>query len=238
MNKELGPQTYENGYRNAAVIVNGKLEDGLAGGVCQITTTLYNAVIFAELEVVERRNHSLAVGYVPLGRDAAIAGDYTDFKFRNDTDYPVYVEAYLDGGKLVCNVYGHEVHDAGREVEFEKVFVATVPKPPEKVTKDPELPEGTREVTYTGKTGSKVSTYKKVYQNGELISREWFSDSNYRATADEVTVGTKKVETPSVAAAPQEQTQDGVQPPQNNETPPPVIPEEQEQSSDMEPIGA
>lgn len=201
MNKGLGPQTYENGYRNAAVIVNGKIEDGLAGGVCQITTTLYNAVIFAELEVVERKNHSLAVAYVPLGRDAAVAGDYTDLKFRNNTDYPVYIEAYVTENKLVTNLYGHEVHGPGREVVFEKVFLGTVQKPAEKITEDPLLPEGERVITYNGKTGSKVSTYKKVFQDGKQISREWFSDSNYKATADEVTVGTKKPEAVQPAAA-------------------------------------
>ncbi|MGE4214900.1 MAG: VanW family protein [Anaerotignaceae bacterium] len=190
MNETLGDQTYENGYRNAAVIVNGKLEDGLAGGVCQISTTLYNAVVKAELDVVERRNHSLAVAYVPLGQDAAIAGNYTDFKFKNSTDYPIYVEAYIANGKLVTNVYGYEEHDSGRTVELEHVYIGSIPKPAEKVTEDPNLPLGERVVTYTGKVGHKVSTYKKIYENGTLLSSEWFSDSTYKSTADEVSVGT------------------------------------------------
>ena len=134
MNVELGPQTYENGYRDAAVIVNGKIEDGLAGGVCQITSTLYNAVILAELQIVERSNHSLAVSYVPLGQDAAIAGDYKDIKFKNNTDYPVYIEAYISGNKLIANVYGHEIHDSSRQVKFENVVNSVIEKPAEKVT--------------------------------------------------------------------------------------------------------
>ncbi|MGL4791002.1 MAG: VanW family protein [Anaerotignaceae bacterium] len=190
MNEELGPQTYAEGFRDAAVIVNGKLEDGLAGGVCQITSTLYNAVVKAELEIVSRRNHSLVVGYVPLGQDAAIAGDYLDFKFKNSTDYPIYIEAYTQNGTLTTNIYGYEEHNSTRKVELETVFVTTIQKPAEIVTKDPTLPEGERVVTYTGKTGQKVSTYKKVYENGQLLSREWFNDSTYRATADEVRVGT------------------------------------------------
>lgn len=217
MNESLGPQTYANGYRNAAVIVNGKIEDGLAGGVCQITTTLYNAVIFAELDVVERRNHSLAVAYVPLGRDAAVAGDYTDFKFKNNTEYPVYVEAYLSGNKLITNVYGHEIHDSGREVEFEKVFLSTIQKPDPKITEDPNLPKGEKVITYNGKTGSKVSTYKKVFQDGQLVSREWFSDSTYKATADEVTVGTKKTEAAAPAAKTETQPVQQEQQEQSNE---------------------
>ena len=194
MNEGLGPQTYANGYRNAAVIVDGKLEDGIAGGVCQVTTTLYNSVILAELEIVERKNHSLPVAYVPLGRDAAVAGDYKDLKFKNDTEYPVYIEAFVADNKVVTNVYGHEIHGPSRKVEFEQIRVGTIPKPPEKITEDPNRPEGEREVTHTGKAGSKVTTNKLVYENDVLISKEWFSDSTYIATADEVTVGTKKEE--------------------------------------------
>ena len=91
MNATLGPQTYANGYKDAGVYVNGKVEQGVGGGVCQVTTTLYNAVINAELDIVERSNHSLTVAYVPMGMDAAIAGTYKDLKFKNSTDYPVYL---------------------------------------------------------------------------------------------------------------------------------------------------
>ena len=192
MNEALGPQTYENGYRDAAVIVDGKIEDGLAGGVCQITSTLYNAVILAELKIVERSNHSLAVSYVPLGQDAAIAGDYKDLKFQNDTDYPVYIEAYLSGNKLITNVYGYEIHDSSRQVKFENVVDSVIEKPAEKITEDPTKPKDYREVTYYGKEGKKVSTYKIVYENGKQVSKDYFSSSTYRATADEVTVGTKE----------------------------------------------
>ena len=205
MNAGLGDQTYENGFRDAAIIVNGKIEDGIAGGVCQVTTTLYNAVVKAELTVVERSNHSLPVSYVPLGHDAAIAGDYIDFKFRNDTDHPVYLEAYAGGGQVVAKLYGHETRDPSRTVELEAEVNETIPKPAEKITEDPEKPEGEREVTYTGKVGYRVTTYKVVKENGQIISREVFNHSTYKATADEVTVGTKKEET----AQPQDQNQGG-----------------------------
>ena len=190
INEELGPQTYENGYRNAAVIVNGKLEDGIAGGVCQISTTLYNAVVKAELGIVERKNHSLAVAYVPLGQDAAVAGTYKDLKFKNNTDYPILVEAYAQNGSLTTNIYGFEKRSNTRKIELENVYNSSIPKPPEKITTDPDLPEGERVVTYEGKVGHKVSTFKKTYENGQLISREWFNDSVYSPVADEVTVGT------------------------------------------------
>lgn len=194
MNEELGPQTYENGYKDAGVYVNGKVEQGVGGGVCQVTSTLYNAAIFAELDIVQRSPHSMTVGYVPLGRDAAIAGDYKDLKFKNNTDAPVYIEAYTANGTLVTNIYGHEMHSNNRRIEFEKVHNETIDKPAEKVTEDPELPEGTREITSRGKTGCKVTIYKKIYENGKLISREWFSSSTYRATPDQISVGTKKTD--------------------------------------------
>ena len=194
MNSLLGPQTAANGYKNAGVIENGKIVSAIAGGVCQVTTTVYNAAIFAELKIVERYNHSLMVGYVPLGRDAAVAGTYKNLRFQNDTDYPVRIEAYIDNYKVVCNIYGKEIHDAGHKVDFEKVWVATVNKPAEKITEDPNMYTDERVVTYTGKTGAKVDTYKLVYEDGKLVSREWFSSSTYSATADEVTVGTKERE--------------------------------------------
>lgn len=227
MNVGLGPQTYANGYKDAGVYVNGKVEQGVAGGVCQVTSTLYNAVILAELEIVERYPHSMTVGYVPLGRDAAVAGDYKDLKFRNDTEYPVYLEAYARDGKVVCNLYGHEIHDAGHKVDFEMVFEGTIPKPAEKITKDSTKPEGYRQVTYTGKTGSKVSTYKIITENGKQISKEWFSTSTYRATADEVTVGTKK------AVAPQPEQPKTETPTETN-----TSSEEPETTSETAPVGA
>lgn len=193
-NVGLGEQTAAGGYKNAAVYNNGKVEPGMAGGVCQVTTTIYNAAIFAELEIVERHPHSMTVGYVPLGRDAAVAGNYKDLKIKNNTDYPVLIEASASGGKLSVNIYGHETRSAGRSLEFETVYEGTIPKPEEIVTEDPEMPEGEREVVTAGKTGCKVSVFKKVSENGKQISREWFSSSSYRSTADEVRVGTKAAE--------------------------------------------
>ncbi len=238
MNVGLGPQTYANGYKDAGVYVNGKVEQGVAGGVCQVTSTLYNAVILAELEVVERYPHSMTVGYVPLGRDAAVAGDYKDLKFRNDTEYPVYLEAYARDGKVVCNLYGHEIHDAGHKVDFEMVFDGTIPKPAEKITKDASKPEGYRQVTYNGKTGSKVSTYKIITEGGKQTSKEWFSSSTYRATADEVTVGTKKAEAaPEPTPATQTETPKTEEPATDTSTTEENTNSEQ-QPEDSTPIGA
>lgn len=193
-NAELGSQTYAGGYKDAAIYNNGKVEKGVAGGVCQVTTTLYNAALMAELDVVERHPHSMTVGYAPLGRDAAVAGTYKDLKFKNNTEYPILIEAYASNGNLVMNIYGHESHNSGHTVEYETVYEATIPKPEEVVEEDPNKPEGEKVVTARGRTGAKVSVYKVVYENGKQASKDWFSSSSYRAAADYVTVGTKKPE--------------------------------------------
>lgn len=192
--KSLGEQTYERGYRSAGVYVNGKVESGMGGGVCQITTTVYNAAIMAELEIVERFPHSMTVGYVPLGRDAAIADGYKDLKIKNNTEFPIYLEAYAANGVLQVNIYGNESRDANRSVAFDTVYEGTIPKPGEIVKEDPELQEGERVITHTGRTGSKVSVYKTVYDGQKQVSRDWFSSSSYRAVADEVSVGTKPLD--------------------------------------------
>lgn len=204
-NAELGSQTYEGGYKDAAIYNNGKVEKGVAGGVCQVTTTLYNAVLMAELEIVERHPHSMTVGYVPLGRDAAVAGTYKDLKFKNNTEYPILVEAYASNGNLVMNIYGQESHQSGRKVEYETVYEATIPKPEEVVEQDPNRPEGEKVVTARGRTGAKVSVYKVVYENGKQVSKDWFSSSSYRAAPDYVTVGTKKPEQKQAPAEAKEQ---------------------------------
>ncbi len=97
-NEHYGITSIENGYASAHVIVDNELVDGLGGGVCQISTNLYNAVLRAELEIVERRNHSLPVGYAPIGFDATLANPYIDFKFRNNYDSPILVCAWIDNG--------------------------------------------------------------------------------------------------------------------------------------------
>ena len=93
MDKTLGARTEQNGYRIAKVIVNNELVDGLGGGICQVTSTLYNSVLLSGLEVLERRNHTLPPSYIEPGRDATISQGYIDFRFRNNTDYAILIEA-------------------------------------------------------------------------------------------------------------------------------------------------
>ena len=142
--------------------VTGTANILMAATLAEGTTTIYNAAIFAELEIVERYNHSLMVGYVPLGRDAAVAGTYKNLRFKNNTDQPIVIETYLENNNVVCDIYGHETRDPDRKIDFESVWIRTIGKPAEKVTQDPNMYEDERVVTYYGKTGAKIDTYKLV----------------------------------------------------------------------------
>lgn len=190
----VSPFTEENGYANAGQYVNDELVDGLGGGICQVSTTLYNAVLNAELQVDERYPHSLTVSYVPLGMDAAIAGDYMDFKFTNSTDYPIYIDGYAGGGSISFAIYGHETRPSNRTIYYESKTVETYePDDPEEI-KDDTLEEGKTVTETPAHTGYYVEVYKHVSVDGEetectLIP---YGRSKYNATKATIRVGTKK----------------------------------------------
>lgn len=190
----VSPFTEENGYANAGQYVNDELVDGLGGGICQVSTTLYNAVLKAELQVDERYPHSLTVSYVPLGMDAAIAGDYMDFKFTNSTDYPIYIDGYAGGGSISFAIYGHETRPSNRSIYYESKTVETYePDKPEEI-KDDTLEEGKTVTEKDAHTGYYVEVYKHVSVDGEETECELipYGRSKYNASKATIRVGTKK----------------------------------------------
>lgn len=193
-NKVIGPINAANGYKEAPIILNGKIQPGIGGGVCQISTTLYNAVLLAELEVVERQNHSLPVGYIEKGRDATLAGDYIDFKFKNNKDVPIYIESYIKNNKVNMNIYSKETRNGGRKIEFEAIITDKTMPPPEKVTLDPSLKVGEEIVEKKSTIGYTVKLYKKIYINGALTDKQLINTSYYKATAAEIRRGTAPVQ--------------------------------------------
>ncbi len=194
-NALLEPWTEDNGWKEAGTYVNGRVENSLGGGICQVSTTLYNAVLDAELEIVERFNHSMSVGYVPLSMDAALAGTWKDLKFSNNMDIPVYVEGIYDpSGKITFNIYGQETRPANRKVEYVSETTGSTPSQ-EIVTQDPSLPSGYRSVTERGHNGSTARLWKKVYVDGVLVSEEIVNKSTYAASPTYVTLGTGEVAT-------------------------------------------
>ena len=197
-NATFGPTTAANGYMPGGTYVDGKVVDSYGGGVCQTSSTLYRALLAAELQIVERQNHSLPVGYMTLGFDATLAGDYIDLKFKNSTDSPILIETLMGNGSLTVNIYGRETRDPSRKIDFKSTCTGTFTPPPEKVKDDPTLPLGERVVDVPAKTGSEYQVYKYVYVNGKLVDTIHINTSRYRTVAAEVRVGTGPAAAPSV----------------------------------------
>ncbi|BBF44791.1 vancomycin B-type resistance protein VanW [Lachnospiraceae bacterium KM106-2] len=190
----LNPFTAENGYTTAGAYNQGKVVDSIGGGVCQVSTTLYNAALHAELEIAERAPHSMAVSYVRPAMDAAIAGTYKDLKLKNNQETPVYIEAYTSGRTITFTIYGKETRASNRTIKFESETVQTIQPGKEVVTKDKTLPEGYRKVTQSAHVGYKANFYKIVYVDGVQVERIKLNSSSYAAEPAYVTVGTKKKE--------------------------------------------
>ncbi|NLO08443.1 MAG: hypothetical protein GX129_01035 [Clostridiales bacterium] len=190
--EHLSPFTGKNGYYVAGAYSKGKVIDSVGGGACQVTTTLYNAALEAELEIVERQAHSMTISYVNLSRDAAIAGTYKDLKFMNNTDVPILIQAYTKGRKITFNIWGHETRDVdNRRVEFETRVLSETAPPPDVVDKDPTKPVTYKKVTQSAHTGYRTELYKVVYENGVELSRTLINKSSYNPAPRYITVGTK-----------------------------------------------
>lgn len=190
--KVIYPLTADNGYKEAPSYVEGEVVDSLGGGVCQVSTTLYNALLRAEVEIVERSPHSMVVSYVEPSMDAAIAGDYKDLKFNNNTETPIYIQGVVSSGILTFTVYGCETRPSTRTIEFKSEKVETIDPGKDIVTKDKTKPNDYKKVTQEAHVGYIANLYKIVYENGTEVSRDKINYSKYNAVPRHVTVGTKK----------------------------------------------
>lgn len=186
----IKPFSEENGYHMAGSYVNGMVVDSLGGGICQVSTTLYNAVLRSELEVTERNNHSMIVGYVSASADAAIAeSSGKDFKFKNSSDYPIYIEGITSPDKhITFSVYGHETRPEGRKVTFESEILETVNPTSENIIQTTAQPLGFIEIQ-SAHIGYKAKLWKIVTMNGVEESREVVNQSTYKMVPRTATVG-------------------------------------------------
>lgn len=184
----IAPFTAERGYAEAANYVNGEIVDGMGGGVCQVSTTLYNAVLRAELEVTERAPHSMTVSYVKLSEDAAIAGTWKDLKFRNSSQYPIYIEGYTTSDKkVVFNIYGKETRDSNRQVTFESVKLGESGSNTVLVA-DAGQPLGYKSAS-GGQKGATAELYKVVTIDGVQVERTRVNKSTYQGGKRTVVYG-------------------------------------------------
>lgn len=186
----VSPFTKDNGYYMAGSYLNGQVVDSLGGGICQVSTTLYNAVLLSELKVTERHNHSMIVTYVDPSADAAISESAgKDFKFVNNTNAPIYIEGYTTDDKQIGFViYGEETRDAGHQVAYESEVVSKTYPDTEVIYTNASAPIGSVTVQ-SAHIGYKANLWKVVYENGEQISREIVNSSSYKMVPRSATVG-------------------------------------------------
>ena len=188
-NSTLGERTIAAGYKNAKIYSNGQVVDGLGGGICQISSTLYNAVVDANLETVERRNHQFVTSYVPAGKDATVVYGMTDYKFKNTRKYPIKIVATAQNGIATISIYGIK-EEVEYDVELQVKQISTIP-----ITtvyqEDPSLPVGTEKVKQNGAKGLKTETYLVKSLNGKVVSSELVSRDTYNAMQKIILRGTK-----------------------------------------------
>lgn len=185
------PYDEEHGYVPAGSYENGQVVDTYGGGICQVTTTLYNALLFAEVEITKRYPHSMLVSYVDPSRDAAIAGDTKDLRFKNNYDTPIYIAGEIGSdNRLRFTIYGKDTRPEGHEVEYESETTGTVEY--ETTYKaDPEASIGSMNVTGSPHTGKSARLWKIVYENGKEVSRDVINESHYNKSDQVIAVGTK-----------------------------------------------
>lgn len=186
-NKVLGERTLANGYKNAAIYSDGELEYGVGGGICQISSTLYNSVVFANLEIVERKNHSMTVNYVDIGRDATVSYGSIDFKFKNSRNYPIKIVATSKSGIATISIKG-----IMEENEYDVEIVTEILDKVDFKTKYETvntLISGAEFTKQTGKYGYKVETYKVLSKGGKEISKILLSTDTYKPQVEIIQKG-------------------------------------------------
>ena len=212
-NKTLGERTIAAGYKNAKVYESGQVVDGIGGGICQISSTLYNSVLFADLEIVERRNHQFVTSYTPAGRDATVVYGQTDFKFKNNRAYAVKIQASISNGIATVSIYGIKT-DNDYTISFKHKQFSSIPYTV-KYVDDNTLPVGTEKVKQKGANGKIVETYIVKSLNGKVVSTELLSKDTYSAMQRIILRGTKgstsktqtQTQTQTTTQTPTQQTQ-------------------------------
>lgn len=185
------PYDEEHGYVAAGSYENGQVVETYGGGICQVSSTLYNALLYAEIEIVKRYPHSMLVSYVDPSRDAAIAGDTKDLVFKNNYDTPIYIAGEIDSSnRLRFTVYGNDTRDESRKVEFESETISTDPYGVV-YKEDPDATLGAQRYGGSPHTGREARLWKIVYENGKEVSRDVINSSSYQRSDQVIYIGTK-----------------------------------------------
>ena len=249
----VGPAGQAEGYKAANAIVNGKLVPSYGGGICQTSTTLYGAVLRSGLEIVERSNHSIPSTYCPIGQDAAVSWPNMDFKFRNNTEYPIYIIAGMEGKVLTATIYGWQ-DPTWDTIEISSWYTETIPA----LTKgtyslDESLATGEVKLDAAGRKGYRAAAQRTYYKDGVEVKTEALATSYYRPSGPYYSYGPGTdvsndpgVMTPSSSSAPSSSTPASSAP--ESSAPPASEPESSvsepssgtttEEPADGQPIGA
>ncbi len=197
-NETVGERTRKGGYKVAGVYINGKHDTGIGGGICQVSTTLYNASLFANLKIPERTNHSMPVPYVPLGRDATVNYGAQNLVIENSTTTPIVVTSQYQPGTLTFRILGKK--EEGLEV---KIFQGRVRSSSASTRRefDPRLAPGTTKVQHNG-DNRYVQTFRTVYKNGVKVATETLKDSFYNGGGTIISYGPKAPPKPIAPPAP------------------------------------
>ena len=203
-NEVVGRRTAEQGFREAKIIVNGEYVDGIGGGVCQVSTTIFNAAVAAGLQITESHHHSLRSSYVPLGHDAMVSGS-ADLRFVNNTGAPIYIETKFQNHRLSVTIYGRD-KGPGIRYQLDTTVVKTL-EPTDKwadglaesTIKDYKShPEKYDKVLVkSGQMGHVVDTYLETYQGGRRLSRKLLRRNTYNATPHRYTLHARDTDTPT-----------------------------------------
>ena len=194
-NQTLGVRSTATGYKNAKVYENGEVVDGIGGGICQISSTLYNSVLMANLDIVERKNHQFVTSYTPAGRDATVVYGMTDFKFKNTRKYAIKIKASASNGVATVSIYGIKEENE-YTVSFSTRTVSTIPFTV-KYVDDNTLAVGTEKVKQKGANGIITETYITKSLNGKVVSTKLLSKDTYNAMQRIILRGRKGAATSS-----------------------------------------
>ena len=190
-NQTVGKRTIQAGFKEAGAYAGGQVVQEVGGGICQVSSTLYNAVLYANLEIVERSNHHFETSYVAASRDATVSWGTLDFKFKNNRKYPIKVVATCKNGVVSVGIYGIK-----EEVEYEVIIqskkLSTVYRET-KYENDNSIESGKEVVVQNGHEGCISEAYKIVRLNGETVSSTLLSRDKYYALDRIIKIGTKEV---------------------------------------------
>lgn len=188
INEALGPRTQDNGYKEAPIIFKNELVPGTGGGVCQVSSTLYNTVLLAGLRVIEREHHSMPLSYISPGRDATINEGSIDFRFVNDSEYPVCLQAGVSGNRVYISMLGKK-RDDGLKIGLRTQTLGIYPPKPDEIVIDNTVPYGQKIVERKPVNGIRVILYREAYRNGKLEWREKLTEDYYKPVQGIIRIG-------------------------------------------------